>query len=128
MKLNYISDAPNAPKAIGPYSQAVVAGDLVFLSGQIPLNPESGKIVEGGIEAQTEQVMGNLQAVLRHLDLDFGNVAKANIFLTDLTNFQKVNAIYEKWLNGPKPARATIQVAALPAGALVEIEMVAVLR
>ncbi|RIL10441.1 MAG: reactive intermediate/imine deaminase, partial [Proteobacteria bacterium] len=65
---------------------------------------------------------------LRHLDLDFGNVAKANIFLTDLTNFQKVNAIYEKWLNGPKPARATIQVAALPAGALVEIEMVAVLR
>jgi len=120
----YINDAPNAPKAIGPYSQAATAGGFVFLSGQIPLDPASGSLVSG-IEKQTNQVMQNLQAVLKAAGLDFKHVLKATIFLTDLNNFQTVNGIYEKWLGGVKPARATIQVSALPKGAEVEIEMVA---
>lgn len=123
-KLTYINGAPNAPAAIGPYSQAVVAGDLVFLSGQVPLIPGRSDLAQG-IEAQTEQVMSNLAAVLKHCELEFSNVAKATIFLTDLGHFQTVNAIYERWLAGIKPARATVQVAALPKGALVEIEMIA---
>lgn len=123
--IKYISDAAKAPKAIGPYSQAVVAGGLAFISGQIPLDPESGEMCRG-IEAQTEQVMSNLKGVLERLNLDFSKVAKATIFLTDLGNFQTVNAIYEKWLGAHKPARATIEVSALPKGAEVEIEMIAV--
>ena len=124
--LGYFSDAPNAPKVIGPYSQAVVAGNLVFLSGQVPIDPETGKLADGGIEAQADQVMKNLSAGLTHLGLNFTNVARATIFLTDLGSFQKVNAVYDRWLNGPKPARVTVQVAALPAGAQVEIDMIAV--
>jgi len=121
----YLNDAPNAPKAIGPYSQATSHGNLVFLSGQIPLSPESGALIEGGIEKQTEQVLKNLQAVLAHAGLTFGHVLKTTIFLTDLSHFQIVNGIYEKALGGAKPARSTIQVAALPRGAVIEIEMVA---
>ena len=121
---DFINDAPHAPKAIGPYSQAVIAGDLVFLSGQIPLDPVSGELVDG-IELQTERVMKNLKAVLDACGLGFTHTVKATIYLTDLKNFQTVNSIYEKWLNGHKPARATIQVAALPKGAQVEIEMIA---
>jgi 2-iminobutanoate/2-iminopropanoate deaminase len=124
--MEYFSDAPNAPKAIGPYSQATRQGKLVFLSGQVPLVPETGTLVPGGIEDQTEQVMKNLQAVLSHLGLGFGQVAKSTIYLTDFSNFKTVNAIYEKWLAGSKPARATVQVAALPLGASIEIEMTAV--
>jgi 2-iminobutanoate/2-iminopropanoate deaminase len=122
---DYINDAPNAPKAIGPYSQATAVGNLVFLSGQIPLDPSSGQIVEGGIEKQTEQVLKNLGAVLAHAKLTFSNVLKTTIFLTDLAHFQVVNGIYEKALGTSKPARATVQVAALPRGAMVEIEMIA---
>lgn len=122
--INYISDAPKAPKAIGPYSQAVVAGGFAFISGQIPLNPESGEM-SVGIQAQTEQVMSNLKGVLDRLNLDFSKVVKATIFLTDLGNFQTVNSIYEKWLGANKPARATIEVSALPKGSEVEIEMIA---
>ena len=121
----YITDIPNAPKAIGPYSVAVVSGDLMFLSGQVPLHPESGQIVEGGIEAQTEQVMRNLAAVLASEKLSFKNVVKATIFLTDMNDFQRVNIIYEKALGGARPARATVQVAGLPKGAKLEIEMIA---
>ena len=121
----YFSDAPNAPKAIGPYSQVAVANGVAYLSGQIPLDPVSMKLVEGGIEAQTEQVMKNLAAVLAHIDADFSTVLSSTIYLTDLANFEKVNAIYEKCLKGVKPARATIQVAGLPRGALVEISMIA---
>lgn len=123
--ITYVSDAPKAPKAIGPYSQAVVAGGFAFLSGQIPLSPETGELAKG-IEAQTEQVMSNLKGVLDRLNLDFSKVVKSTIFLTDLANFQTVNGIYEKWLGQYKPARATIQVSALPKGAEVEIEMIAV--
>ena len=123
--LNYLNDAPHAPKAIGPYSQAVGAGSLLFLSGQIPLNPPAGEMVTGGIEKQTEQVLQNLKAVLAHAGLDFSHVVKSTIFLTDLTHFQAVNALYEKALGGSRPARSTVQVAALPRGAEIEIEMIA---
>lgn len=119
------SDAPGAPRAIGPYSQAVTAGDFVFLSGQIPLNPETGDLIGPAIEQQTEQVMKNLAAVLTHHKLSFAQVVSARIYLTDLKNFATVNSIYEKALEGSRPARATIQVSALPKGAQVEIEMVA---
>ena len=119
-----IGEVPNAPKAVGPYSPAVIAGDYVFLSGQIPIDPATGKLVEGGIEEQTHQVMRNIEAVLTHLKIEFGSIVKTTIFLSDLSNFQTVNGIYEKWLNGIKPARSTIQVAALPLGSLVEIEAI----
>lgn len=122
----YTSDAPNAPKAIGPYSQAVECGAMVFLSGQIPLDPTSGTIVTGGIKEQTEQVLRNITAVLTSLGLTYGEVCKTTIFLTDLANFQMVNELYESAL-GPtnKPARSTVQVSGLPRGSLVEIEMIA---
>ncbi len=121
----YLNDAAHAPKAIGPYSQAVAAGNLVFLSGQIGISPESGEIVQGGIEKQAEQVLQNLKAVLAHAGVSFSNVVKSTIFLTNLAHFQAVNAIYEKALAGVRPARSTVQVAALPRGAEIEIEMVA---
>lgn len=122
----YITDAPEAPKAIGPYSQAVVAGNMVFLSGQIPLDPNSGTLVSNEIVDQTKQVMRNIEAVLASEGLTFKNVVKSTIFLIDLANFQKVNEIYEQALSGVKPARSTVQVAALPRGAQVEIEMLAI--
>lgn len=124
--MDYINDIPGAPKAIGPYSAAVVAGNMVFISGQIPLDPTTGNLVADGINEQAEQVMSNLQAVLRHLDLDFSRVAMSTIYLTNLGDFQTVNAIYEKWLQGNKPARATVQVAALPKGCKIEISVIAV--
>ncbi|NDC36487.1 MAG: hypothetical protein EBZ48_00360 [Proteobacteria bacterium] len=126
--IKYISDAPNAPKAIGPYSQATVANGFAYISGQIPLEPTSGKIVDGGIEAQTAQVLENLKAILTHLGLGFQDVTKSTILLADLKHFQTVNEIYEKALGGAKPARATFQVAGLPRESLVEIEMIAALR
>jgi len=126
--IQYISDAPNAPKAIGPYSQAVVTGNTAFFAGQIPLNPATGEIVGDGIEDQTNQVMKNIEGVLKHLNLDFSHVVKTTIFLTDLGNFQTVNSLYEKWMNGTRPARSTVQVAALPRGSKVEIEVVAVIE
>jgi len=126
MKIKYISDATAAPKAIGPYSQATIANGFAFLSGQIPIDVATGKLVEGGIEAQTEQVMKNLSALLEHLSLHFSSVTSTTIYLTDLSNFQIVNGIYEKALQGARPARATIQVAGLPMGSLVEIQMTAV--
>jgi len=123
----YINGVNSAPEAIGPYSQAVIQDNLVYSSGQIPLDPDTGKIVEGGIEAQADQVMKNLSAILDHLMIDFSHVLKTTIFLTDLNDFAKVNAVYAEWLGEVKPARATVQVAALPLGAQVEIELVAVL-
>ena len=113
-----------APRAIGPYSQAIDTGDFVFLSGQIGLDPETGQM-KAGVEEQTHQVMRNLQAVLETVGLDFSHVVKTTIYLQDLNDFQKVNEIYASYLQEPYPARATVQVAALPKGALVEIEMIA---
>ena len=117
--------APAAPAAVGPYSHAVRHGDLLFLSGQAPLHPETGTPVEGGVEAQARQVLANLDAVLTASGATFEDVLKANIFLTDLEDFQAVNAIYAERFSEPYPARTTIGVAGLPLGVSVEIELVA---
>jgi 2-iminobutanoate/2-iminopropanoate deaminase len=117
-----------APKAIGPYSQAIRAGDFVFCSGQIPLDPRSGEMVSGGIAAQTRQVMNNLAAVLKAAGCDFSTVVKTTIFLADLKDFSTVNEVYGEYFKEDPPARATIQVAALPRGSLVEIEAVALAK
>ena len=122
-----IISTSNAPAAVGPYSQAVRIGDLVYSAGQIPLNPETGKLVEGGIEAQTRQVMQNLIAVLEAAGTSLTNVVKTTIYVTDLGDFATLNQVYGSYFNSNPPARSTVQVAALPLGANVEIEMVAVI-
>lgn len=111
-------------KAIGPYSLGIGAGDYIFLSGQIPLDGATGKIVEGGIEAQTEQVFKNIKALLETSGAKMEQVVKATVFMTDLGEFQAMNGIYGKHVPQPYPARSTIQVAGLPMGAKVEIEMI----
>ncbi len=112
-------------KAIGPYSLGIAAGDYVFLSGQIPLDGATGKLAPGGIEAQTEQVFRNIKALLESAGVTMAHVVKATVFMTDLTEFAAMNAVYEKNVPAPYPARSTIQVAGLPMGAKVEIEMLA---
>ena len=114
-----------APKAIGPYSQAIVSGDLIFTSGQIPLDPATQALVTGDIREQTERVMENLGAVLQAAGAGFENVVKATIFVADLADFATVNEIYGKRFPRSPPARSTVQVAALPKGARVEIELIA---
>lgn len=125
-KIECFESIANAPKAGGPYSPVVRAGNLVFLSGQVGIDPETSQMVGPGIHEQTEQVLKNLKAVLAGMGLSFKDVVKTVIFLTDISNFQTVNTIYANALEGHKPARSTIGVAALPAGAIVEIEMIAV--
>ena len=125
---NQIVSTDKAPKAIGPYSQAVASGDLVFLSGQVPLDPGTQQMVQGDIRAQTERVMENLAAVLQAAGIGFEHVVKATIFLTDLGDFAAVNEIYAKRFPRNPPARSTVQVAALPKGARVEIELIATRR
>jgi len=117
-----------APKAIGPYSQAisVTGGKMVFLSGQIPLDPSTGVMNDGDVTAQTEQVMKNLEAVLAAAGCTFANVVRCGIFLTDLGDFGKVNEVYGRYFPNNPPARATVQVSALPRGAKVEIDCIAV--
>jgi 2-iminobutanoate/2-iminopropanoate deaminase len=116
-----------APAAIGPYSQAIVAGSLVFCSGQIPLSPETGQLVGGGdVAAQTEQVMANLQAVLTAAGCGLQNVVRCTIYLASMGDFATVNAIYGRFFPAAPPARTTIQAAGLPRGALVEIDAIAV--
>ena len=115
----------NAPKAIGPYSQAIRAGHLVFLSGQIPLDPETGTIVEGDVAAQTRRVMDNLAAVLAAAGLSFAHVVRTTIFLADMNDFSTVNEVYGKYFAEPYPARATVQVARLPRDVRVEIDVIA---
>ncbi len=114
-----------APKAIGPYSQAVASGGFLFCSGQIPLDPATGKIVDGGIEEQTARVLRNLEAVLSAGGASLAAVVKTTVYMVDLADFPKMNAVYGKFFSGDPPARATVQVAKLPAGALVEIDAVA---
>ena len=127
MSNKYINSASSAPKALGPYSQAVEAvNGMIFLSGQVGLNPETSTLVPGGVEAEAKQVLCNLKSVLEHLQLSFANVVKTTIFLADLKDFQTVNAIYAEALGEFRPARSTFQVAALPLGARIEIEMIAV--
>jgi len=115
-----------APKAVGPYSQAIAAGKLLFCAGQIPLKPDTGDLVQGDVTVQTRQVLENLAGVLRANGMTFSNVVKTTVFLTDLTNFSKMNEVYAAHFTEPFPARSTIQVAALPKGAGVEIEAIAV--
>lgn len=117
-----------APAAIGPYSQAVRAGGLVFLSGQIPLDPVSGQMIEGDIAAQTDRVLKNLGAVLDAAGCTFDDVVRTTIFLTNLADFQVVNECYGRYFNAVSHARATVQVAALPRGANVEIDAIALAR
>jgi len=117
-----------APAAIGPYSQAVVAGGLLFCSGQIPLDPVSGELVVGTVEQETERVMENLRGVLEAAGTDFDHLVKTTIYLTDMADFAAVNQIYGQYFSAIKPARATVAVAALPRGARVEIEAVAELK
>jgi 2-iminobutanoate/2-iminopropanoate deaminase len=114
-----------APQAIGPYSQAVVAGDLVFLSGQIALDPDRGRLVEGTIEQETRQVLKNLAAVLAAEGLGLDAVVRTTVYLTDLADFPRVNQTYAEFFVEPFPARATVQVAALPRGARIEIDAIA---
>jgi len=110
----------------GPYSQAVRVGSTIYCAGQIPLDPKSGQIVAGGIDAQTRRVLDNIAAVLKAEDLTFENIAKTTIFLIDLADFKTVNEIYGSYFKQAPPARSTVQVAALPKGARVEIEAIAV--
>jgi 2-iminobutanoate/2-iminopropanoate deaminase len=112
-------------RAVGPYSHGIEAGDLVFLSGQTPLDPLTGKLIEGGIAAQTRQCFANLKAVIEAGGLDFGDVIKVNVFLTDMGDFAAMNEAYADQFDEPYPARTTVAVKALPLGAQVEIEMIA---
>lgn len=114
-----------APSAIGPYSQAVVDGDMIFCSGQIGIDPASGKMVDGGIEAETRRVLENLREVLMAAGFTLAEVVKTTVFLVSLADFETVNRIYGEHFEGPYPARSTVQVAALPRHARVEIEAIA---
>ncbi len=127
MSSRRIIHSDQAPKAIGPYSQAVKVGSTVYLSGQTPIDPATGELVAGDIGAQARQVFENLKAVLAAADLNFDNVARVGIYLTDLGNFVAVNEVMKTWFNEPYPARSTIGVAALPKAAQVEIDMIAVI-
>jgi 2-iminobutanoate/2-iminopropanoate deaminase len=121
-----IISTSEAPAAVGPYSQAVRVGSTIYCAGQIPLDPKSGQIVPGDIGTQTRRVLDNIAAVLRSEGVSFENVAKTTIFLTDLSDFQTVNEIYGSYFKNQPPARSTVQVSALPKGANVEIEAIAV--
>ena len=117
---------PNAPSAIGPYSQAVEAGNMVFVSGQIALDPQSGEVVPGNIEVQAKRIMESLRMILMEAGCEFNNVVKSNIYLTDLNDFAKVNEIYGSYFKEPYPARATVEVSSLPKGVALEIDVIAV--
>lgn len=116
-----------APQAIGPYSQAIRAGDLLFLSGQVGLDPATGALVEGGLEAETIRALQNLEAVLKAAGAGLDRVVKTTVFLIDLGDFQAMNAIYARAFGDTRPARSTVQVSALPRNARVEIDAIAIL-
>jgi 2-iminobutanoate/2-iminopropanoate deaminase len=115
----------DAPKPIGPYSQAVAAGGLLFVSGQIPIDPATDQMVEGDIQAQTDRVMKNLFAILKEAKMGPENVVRTTVFLADIKDFPKMNEVYERYLGKEPPARSTIQAGALPKGARVEIDLIA---
>jgi len=116
---------PHAPRAIGPYSQAVRIGDLLFLSGQIPLDPETGALIEGDIAAQTRRVLQNLGAILDAAGASFANVARTTVYLADMADFAAMNEVYATFFESPAPARSTVQAAGLPKNARVEIDVIA---
>lgn len=115
----------NAPAAVGPYSQAIDCGDTVYCSGQIPLDPQTGAVVAGGLEAQAHQMFRNVKAVLAEAGLGLENVVKTTVFMTDLGQFGALNAIYAEYFAEPYPARSCVEVSALPKGVLVECEVIA---
>ena len=115
----------NAPAAVGPYSQAIDCGDTVYCSGQIPLDPQTGAVVEGGLEAQAHQMFRNVKAVLAEAGLGLENVVKTTVFMTDLGQFGALNAIYAEYFAEPYSARSCVEVSALPKGVLVECEVIA---
>ena len=117
-----------APEAMGPYSQAILMGNLVFTSGQIAIDPGTGKLIEGGIQEQARQVMANLSAVLKAAGTDFTRAIKAKVFLHDINNFAEFNEVYSEYFPSNPPARSAFQVVALPLGAMVEIEMIATVK
>jgi len=118
----------NAPAAIGPYSQAVVAGNFLFTAGQIALDPTTGQIVQGDVAAQTERVMRNLAAVLENAGVSWSDVVKTTVYLQDMADFPRVNEVYGRVMGDARPARSTVQVAGLPRGVLVEIDAIAIVR
>ncbi len=115
----------NAAPAVGPYSQAVRTGDFLFCAGQIPVDPATGNLIEGDIEAQTHRVLQNVRAILASENLSFKNVVKSTVFMIDLAEFSKMNGVYSQYFTADFPARSTVQVAALPKAARVEIEIIA---
>ena len=116
----------DAPAALGPYSPGVQVGEFLFLSGQIGLNPKTGKLVEDGIKEQTKQALNNLGAVLKEAGMDYDNVVRATVYLSDMNNFQSMNSVYSGYFNSPHPpSRSTVEVRLLPKGALVEIDLIA---
>lgn len=119
--------APNAAKPIGPYSPAIRAGNLLFLSGQVGFDPATGALVDGDISAQTDQVMRNISALLRAAGTDFAHVVRATVFLADMSEFARMNEVYARYVVDPPPARSTVQVARLPRDARVEIDVIAVI-
>lgn len=124
---NQVIHTENAPAAIGPYSQAVKAGNLLFVSGQVPFVPETMEIVEGDVKAQTAQSLKNLQAILKEAGADFSNVVKTTVFIKDMNEFAQINEVYAEYFGENKPARVCVEVARLPKDVKVEIELIAVL-
>lgn len=122
--MELINNAPEVPAAVGPYSQAVRSNGFLFCSGQIPINPATGKIDATDVEGQTQQVLANIKALLSSQGLDLTRVVKATVFLQSMADFPKVNPLYDAAFSGHKPARSTVAVAGLPLGALVEIEVI----
>ena len=123
--MKQVISTKKAPAAIGPYSQAIQVGNLVYTSGQIPIDPATGKFVEGGIKEQTRQSLTNVKAILEEAGLSMSNVVKTTVFMADMNDFADMNAIYAEFFSEPYPARSAVAVKALPKGALVEIEVVA---
>ena len=128
MSKRTIVSSPDAPPAVGPYSQGINTGSFVFLAGQIPLVRDTGKLVEGAIKEQTEQVIANIKALLASQKLDLGDVVKATVFLADMNEFAAMNEVYTLHFTGTPPARSTVQVARLPRDARIEIEVIAQVR
>jgi 2-iminobutanoate/2-iminopropanoate deaminase len=125
--MRHVVSAPDAPKALGAYSPAIRAGNLLFISGQIPVDPATGTLIEGDIAAQTEQVMRNLTALLRAAGVGFTHVVRTTVYLADMNDFSGMNDVYSKHIVDPPPARATVQVARLPRDVKIEIDAIAVL-
>ena len=122
-----VISAPDAPQAMGAYSPAIKAGNLLFVSGQIPIDPASGALIDGDITAQTEQVMKNLGALLRAAGVGFEHVVRTTVFLADMNDFAAMNEVYSRHVAAPPPARATVQVARLPRDVKIEVDAIAVL-